>query len=837
MRLPTAAVAVAALLSQVSAHCPNFCSKKGRCVDVAKCECFENYMGGDCSQRKCPWGIAWADVAIGDDKAHQPAECSNRGVCNHETGMCECMEGYEGLACNRMICPDECSTHGRCRSMRTHATKLDRGLQRKPYFTYTTPWDADLIHGCSCDEGYSGYNCLERVCPVGDDPLTMNQSDEVQIIRCDIDPTDPSSSNDRFTLSFRGETTKPFNPRASAATIRKLLEDLPTVGAVSVAFSSGLTFCNADYPGQASNPGLNHAFIPRSGNIVSVTFLSEHGDVPSLVLYDAKGAMLSGLDDNQIEMGFNGEGIPVSTPTGASMAYSVLGTKENAPCSNRGTCNTETGDCECFPGFYSSDAQGRKGTVGDCGFAELPITTCPGFPEDCSGHGTCSGSATFTCACFDGWTGGDCSIRTCPKAKAWFDYPTSNNEAHAVVECSNKGECDRETGRCICEPLFEGAACERMTCPGSHSPYGVCNGHGQCLPMGQLANFAKNNGDATPFTYGQNPNEPLTWDSNSVYGCLCDEGWTGYDCSLRTCPLGYDVTLKEADATLTNEVQLLGCELLPSRSTSTPTFRLRFREAETKPIRFDAPPADVKAALEALPTIGRVTVGFSLGQTQACPEATGYIMTFSFDTEHGDVPPLQVVMDEASVTDSAVYGRGYGQGDGWTNSDLRFTGGDVNSNYALPANADLQHYPREYYMYTYLKSDTPAGFLITGVRSFELTKGSSTAVECSGRGICNRQTGQCTCFKGFGSSDGNRGVGFVEDCGWREVYTKPEAPESILGRYDAPGDRAGLAGGLRGANGYNDAVNWKNGAMNQNNWNGARAQGKDWRASMKRNHM
>jgi hypothetical protein len=46
-------------------------------------------------------GTAWADVASGDDVAHQPAECSNRGHCNTQTGQCECMPGYEGLACNR----------------------------------------------------------------------------------------------------------------------------------------------------------------------------------------------------------------------------------------------------------------------------------------------------------------------------------------------------------------------------------------------------------------------------------------------------------------------------------------------------------------------------------------------------------------------------------------------------------------------------------------------------------------------------------------------------------------------------------------------------------------
>lgn len=50
---------------------------------------------------KCPTGAAWADIAIGTDIAHQPALCSNRGICDTATGQCKCMEGYEGLGCSR----------------------------------------------------------------------------------------------------------------------------------------------------------------------------------------------------------------------------------------------------------------------------------------------------------------------------------------------------------------------------------------------------------------------------------------------------------------------------------------------------------------------------------------------------------------------------------------------------------------------------------------------------------------------------------------------------------------------------------------------------------------
>lgn len=50
--------------------------------------------------------------------------------------------------------------------------------------------------------------------------------------------------------------------------------------------------------------------------------------------------------------------------------------------------------------------------------------------------------------------------------KAWLDLPSANDTAHAIVECSNAGTCDRLKGDCICVPGFTGAACNRCTsCP------------------------------------------------------------------------------------------------------------------------------------------------------------------------------------------------------------------------------------------------------------------------------------------------------------------------------------------------------------------------------------
>merc|ERR1711968_235094 len=65
----------------------------------------------------------------GQDEGHFYMECSNQGLCDRKTGLCECFDGYTGRACQRQSCPEDCSGHGVCMSvdqLRTaEMTKLD----------------------------------------------------------------------------------------------------------------------------------------------------------------------------------------------------------------------------------------------------------------------------------------------------------------------------------------------------------------------------------------------------------------------------------------------------------------------------------------------------------------------------------------------------------------------------------------------------------------------------------------------------------------------------------------------------------------------------------------
>jgi len=81
--------------------CENFCSGHGSCEKNRNCLCHTGadgeaeWTGPDCSLRTCPKDIAWVGRVVNANDLHPYVECSNKGLCDRGTGVCECFSGYE----------------------------------------------------------------------------------------------------------------------------------------------------------------------------------------------------------------------------------------------------------------------------------------------------------------------------------------------------------------------------------------------------------------------------------------------------------------------------------------------------------------------------------------------------------------------------------------------------------------------------------------------------------------------------------------------------------------------------------------------------------------------
>merc|ERR1711869_173167 len=77
----------------------------------------------------CHRGTSWSRVAAGSDNLHMTEiECSDAGICDTSTGECTCFPGYEGSACQRTVCPNDCSGHGTCRSNQDFAVDFSEAV-------------------------------------------------------------------------------------------------------------------------------------------------------------------------------------------------------------------------------------------------------------------------------------------------------------------------------------------------------------------------------------------------------------------------------------------------------------------------------------------------------------------------------------------------------------------------------------------------------------------------------------------------------------------------------------------------------------------------------------
>jgi len=258
---------------------------------------------------------------------HKYSECSSMGDCDTSSGECSCFDGYEGAGCRRMSCPDNCNRHGTCETL------ADVALGNSWAAGYTG-WDAEKIQRCVCDPGYTGHSCEKRMCMKGDDPMTTGEVNAAYYINvADECTAEATARTDEVVLKFtdwRGETwyTYPISVNADLTNVvlEEALNALPNRAVEGVTASCDLT----------------------ANDRCTITFGNRNTGAQNLEVVTTV-CNTAGCQPKS-------KGLSTTSCT-VAIASATTGTTEHTECSNRGTCDTDTGLCVCSDGFTGDACQ------------------------------------------------------------------------------------------------------------------------------------------------------------------------------------------------------------------------------------------------------------------------------------------------------------------------------------------------------------------------------------------------------------------------------------------------------------------------------------------------
>ena len=435
------------MVSTVSAACDNACSGHGTCTLDDVCKCYDNWGiglahdSGDCSERICPYELAWVDTPNYLGRVHKYAECAGRGICNRESGECACFDGYEGKGCQRMSCPNSCSGHGTCEYiqdmpyMKTYSEWADStqaltnansdgvgsfsrlapvtggvsstaeaayalighyGFKAEPKTFDYRNWDTKKARGCVCDATYGDFDCSKKMCPYGTDVLDFRLNSvydanyQIQKIKFVVQNGDITSLKGRsFALQFISKLNETFS------TIPIVFPDVvdttgsPTAASVNIKDTvNDIQLALLQLPNRVID-GVSVSYLNAAGTQA----IGVANDKSFNFLITFTGASVQGPQHPLVVLANECQ-------RGCTPQVDGLSLQTTAAVGADSTTEEEEGSA-VYEGDYITQQSGKGLQSGKVDYNSY----------ECGRRGKCD-YTTGLCACFNGYTGEACNIQT-----------------------------------------------------------------------------------------------------------------------------------------------------------------------------------------------------------------------------------------------------------------------------------------------------------------------------------------------------------------------------------------------------------------------------------------
>jgi len=306
------------------------CSNRGLCDRKSgNCACFDGYSGANCGRASCPnscsgHGVCRSVSQLGaiSPVAQTFTATSAGGVAGATVTLsakgaglvANDVIGFENVVGRftvvSVVAGETAGTSWAATDVLTVSPRLDAALiayAKVLKFPKYALWDADMSRACACDAGFEGYDCSQKTCPRGDDPLTTNQKPEVQFVEIGRGAPKGVPAGGSFRLTFTdafgdkwttGKITV-YGSTDKSADVKAALEALPSGVAGTVTVTRKVV--GARIVAAAGDDSTTGVSTSRDSTIApgiryAITFNTVPGDLASLSCDNSDLSYLSAGD-------------------------------------------------------------------------------------------------------------------------------------------------------------------------------------------------------------------------------------------------------------------------------------------------------------------------------------------------------------------------------------------------------------------------------------------------------------------------------------------------------------------------------------------------------------